>query len=391
MPNEQVETPVSEEVIVEKDQQPESPKTEETTETPVEKPRFGVLNRMIFEAKNQTPAQPVLDKKDEEKKDSPEVKEVSQKEEKPKEDKPKEEKTPEVSKEFKYKSYEELPKEELIKVTKSFQSRHDKIASDLEKSGTIVNELQSRLKWIIENPAEFIKKVAPELEFGVGEVAEENLDRIISHWQQTDLIRELAKKYPTEVVEGWEPNEADVRKVGTASFDFVSKTLDKQRELRDRVKQTSEVEAQREQYDIQMAEVIRDRNAQDMEWLSNTYNVTKEEFSQWDKEIEEMLKKSQQTGDLYPELHPNRLKNVLRGLFFDKFLEKKLQGMIPKEEHEKILANVHKQYADKIGGKKQFIPPSSPKSGEVSVPIIEKDQKRYVSPMERSKQNFKNK
>lgn len=236
----------------------------------------------------------------------------------------------------KFKSYEEMEKPELIKVTKTFQSKLDKTTYENQR---LVQELKTRddrLNYIMNNPMDAFKQLVPEL----GSMAEmmASPETLVKEWQKTELMKSLKERYPGEVDENWRPTPEDMATPGTPSYDWQKRTMQKHMEIESMANSATQQRQQIEQQNQAMQQYADQINREDIAFMQESYGLTQEDMLMLAKKYDNILAESQKSNDPYPENHPYRLKNVLRGIFFDEFMD-----MARKQTAEQI----HAEYAAK--------------------------------------------
>jgi hypothetical protein len=252
--------------------------------------------------------------------------------------------TAEKPTDFKYKPFEEMEKDEVVKVAKTFQSRYDKLDAEHKKVVGVATDVTNKLQYILQNPVEFIKQIAPELADSIG-YTEESADALVRNWQRTDLLEALKKKYtdPSWGIDSeWYPIAEHMATPGTPSFDYMEATRSKRSEIMGRANMAKQNTQRNQEFEQHMLRVTQERNDSDIQWLKQTYPyITDELLQKFGGIFNAGLEKMKQ-GDALPDEHPQRIKNMVRGIFFDELVK----AAVEKVKNETADA-IHAEYKKK--------------------------------------------
>lgn len=234
-----------------------------------------------------------------------------------------------------FKKWEDMNQSELIDKAKSFQSRYDKTKADYDKVLTSLQEREQMLNTIFQNPVEAFKQIAPELADVLS--IEEPVTATVLKWQENVLLPELQKRYPNVVDENWTPDSLEAMRPGTPSYEFQRATYAKQNELENRRAMAHQQRAQSEKMNEDMQRIAVENNAKDRNYLLNDFGLSQEQLEGYAKKYDEMVEKS--ANDPYPDWHPNRIRNIIKSVFFDEIMESKVQKAVAE-----AVGKVHNEY-----------------------------------------------
>ena len=298
-----------------------------------------ILSQFVQEQKNENSDEGEVKSKDETKTDET-VKTVQdiveQSEVKPLPETKPEKKSPEGGEQNPpFKKWEEMNQSELIDKAKAFQSRYDKTKVDLDKTVKALEEREKMLNTIFQNPVEAFKQIAPELADVLS--VDEPVTTTVLKWQENVLMPELQRKFPNVVDENWTPDSLEAMRPGTPSYEFQRATYAKQNELEQRHESAARQRQQSEQINKEMEKVAVENNLRDRDYLLNDFGLSQEQLVNYAKRYDELVEKS--ANDPYPEWHPNRIRNIIKSVFFDEIMESKVQKAVAE-----AVGKVHNEY-----------------------------------------------
>ncbi len=234
-----------------------------------------------------------------------------------------------------FKKWEEMTQEELIERAKFFQSRADKTKAEYDKILSALNEREEILRTIYNNPIEAFKRIAPEF----SDILDLNqpIESAVASWQQKVLIPQLKQEYPNIVDDDWQPDPMDMMNPQSPTYKYVTRTMEKEKELRIRQELAEQQRLNEEKMSKEMEQVVLQNNLKDKEHLTKELGLTEDQLKEFAKRYDEMVAKS--GNEIYPDWHPNRIKNIIKSVFFDEIVNIKVQNAV-KEAVEKV----HQEY-----------------------------------------------
>ncbi|MFA5014279.1 MAG: hypothetical protein WC549_01880 [Actinomycetota bacterium] len=235
-----------------------------------------------------------------------------------------------------FKKWEEMNQSELIDKAKTFQSRYDKTKAELDKLASALNEREEILRTIFQDPVEAFKKIAPELT----DVLELNrpIEKTLESWQQAVLLPELQKEFPNVVTEDWQPDPSEMYNPMSPTYKFITKTMDKDKELRNRQAMAAEQRVQNETVSREMEQVVIKNNLDDKKYLIDQFGLTEQQLQDFAAKYDQMVAQTDPNNP-YPEWHPNRIKNIIKATFFDDIMAVKVEKAV-----NEAVNKVHQEY-----------------------------------------------
>lgn len=209
-------------------------------------------------------------------------------------------------------------------------------------------ELPAKYKTLLETHENFKKEIEPKLKVmmdfdkdPIGTLRQHYPDlierltlggdnsTILSLWQNRELLKTMKDKYPDDVKDDWIMNPAEAYTAGTPSYYFRTETEKKEKDLeRQAVESQKKSEENTKAYQAQI-EV-------DKKFIADTYEYKPEELESIITEFDQLHEKVAKK-ELPPEQHPLSFRNVVRGVYFDKFAKILVDKAI-KELHEQYKA-----------------------------------------------------
>ena len=225
---------------------------------------------------------------------------------------------------------------ELIEKAKNFQSRYDKTKAEFDKLSSALNEREEMLRTIIQNPIDSFKKIAPEY----SDIFELNrpIEKSVQNWQETVLLPELQKEFPNIVMEDWTPDSSEMANPLSPTYKYLTRTMQKEIELRNRHEMAAQQRAETENLSKEMETVVVQQNMEDKHYLMNNYGLNETQIQEFAKKYDDMVAQTD-PKNTYPDLHPNRVKNIIRSVFFDDIMNIKINQAVTDAVNK-----VHQEY-----------------------------------------------
>lgn len=235
-----------------------------------------------------------------------------------------------------FKKWEEMTPEELIEKAKFFQSRADKAKAEYEKTKAALQEQEEILKIIYQNPIEAFKQIAPEYK----DILELNqpIESSLAKWQKNYLLPELKKEYPDVVDDTWEPDLTEFANPQSPSYKFITRTMEKERELREKEKMSEFQRNNMEQINSAMEQYVVKQNLEDKKYLIENMGIPEDMLKEFAMKYDKMVNETP-PDNVYPEWHPNRVRNIIKAVFFDDIVNYKIQKAV-----KDAVDKVHQEY-----------------------------------------------
>lgn len=235
-----------------------------------------------------------------------------------------------------FKKWEEMTPSELIEKAKNFQSRYDKTKAEFDKLSSALNEREEMLRTIIQNPIDSFKKIAPEY----SDIFELNrpIEKSVQNWQETVLLPELQKEFPNIVMEDWTPDPSEMANPLSPTYKYMTRTMQKESELRNRHEMAAQQRAETENLSKEMETVVLQQNMEDKHYLMNNYGLNETQIQEFAKKYDDMVAQTD-PKNTYPDWHPNRVKNIIRSVFFDDIMNIKINQAVTDAVNK-----VHQEY-----------------------------------------------
>lgn len=235
-----------------------------------------------------------------------------------------------------FKKWEEMTPSELIEKAKNFQSRYDKTKAEFDKLSSALNEREEMLRTIIQNPIDSFKKIAPEY----SDIFELNrpIEKSVQTWQETVLLPELQKEFPNIVMEDWTPDPSEMANPLSPTYKYMTRTMQKENELRNRHEMAAQQRAETENLSKEMETVVVQQNMEDKHYLMNNYGLNETQIQEFAQKYDDMVAKTD-PKNTYPDWHPNRVKNIIRSVFFDDIMNIKINQAVTDAVNK-----VHQEY-----------------------------------------------